>query len=134
MDGRFNFVGDQSVNTKVYTTIAPKEIYDLSNNLVDYIHEMDGKGEGVHDTINAGVSHFTGWKSFDSPYIQQLLDWIGYEIQEYWSNIQDYKPVFTQVWGMGYNVNDVTPAHNHDPAHTSWTYYPYIEDTKKHNH
>ena len=29
---------------------------------------------------------------------------------------------------MGYDVNDVTPAHSHDPAHTSWTYYPYIED------
>ena len=128
MDGTFNFVGDQSVNTKVYTDISPPEIQNINVNLVEYIHEMDGKGEGVHDTINAGVSKFTGWKSFDSPYMQQLLDWIGYVLQGYHSNITDYQPVFTQVWGMSYEVNDVTPAHNHDPAHTSWTYYPYIEN------
>ena len=129
MDGTFNLVGDKSVNTKVYTNTAPQDIYNLSEHLIEYIHDMNGKGAGGGDTINAGVSQFTGWKSFDSPYIRQLLDWIGYEIQMYWGRqIQDYRPVFSQVWGMGYDVNDVTPAHSHDPAHTSFTYYPYIEN------
>ena len=132
MDGTYKFyeIADQSVNTKVFTIDAPEEILSINTNLVEYIHEKNGKGEGVHDTINAGVSLFTGWKSFDSPYIQELLNWIGHVIIGYNASITDYLPVFTQVWGMGYRVNDVTPAHNHDPAGVSWTYYPYIEDPK----
>ena len=31
---------------------------------------------------------------------------------------------------MGYEVNDVTPAHSHEPAFVSFTYYPYIEDSE----
>ena len=42
-----------------------------------------------------------------------------------------FLPVFSQVWGMGYEVNDVTPAHAHEPAFISFTYYPYIEDPSK---
>ena len=130
MDGRYKYhdIPDKSVNTKVFTIDAPPDIHEINHHLVEYIHEKNGKGEGVHDTINAGVSLFTGWKSFDSPYMCKLLDWIGSVIVGYNSNITDYLPVFTQVWGMGYELNDVTPAHNHDPAGISWTYYPYVED------
>ena len=33
---------------------------------------------------------------------------------------------------MGYKVNDVTPAHSHEPgSFISFTYYPYIEDPNK---
>ena len=45
--------------------------------------------------------------------------------------VQDFLPVFSQVWGMGYEVNDVTPAHSYDHQLISWTYYPYIEDPNK---
>ena len=130
MDGTYNWydIPDVSTNTKVFTIAAPKEFRDINYNLVDYIHKQNGKGEGAHDSINAGVSLFTGWKSFDSPHMQQLLDWIGSVIIGYNQSITDYLPVFTQVWGMGYELNDVTPAHNHDPAGISWTYYPYVED------
>ena len=130
MDGTYNWydIPDVSTNTKVFTIDAPKEFRDINYNLVDYIHKQNGKGEGAHDSINAGVSLFTGWKSFDSPHMQQLLDWIGSVIIGYNQSITDYLPVFTQVWGMGYELNDVTPAHNHDPAGISWTYYPYVED------
>ena len=129
MDGTYNWydIPDVSTNTKVFTIDAPKEFRDINYNLVDYIHKQNGKGEGAHDSINAGVSLFTGWKSFDSPHMQQLLDWIGSVIIGYNQSITDYLPVFTQVWGMGYELNDVTPAHNHDPAGISWTYYPYVE-------
>ena len=128
MDGTYNYINDISTKTKVLTVDAPNEFRDLNYNLVDYIHKQNGKGEGAHDSINAGVSLFTGWKSFDSPHMQQLLDWIGSVIIGYNQSITDYLPVFTQVWGMGYELNDVTPAHNHDPAGISWTYYPYVED------
>tara|TARA_Y100000114_G_scaffold21179_1_gene16995 strand:+ start:950 stop:1603 length:654 start_codon:yes stop_codon:yes gene_type:complete len=129
MDGTYNFIPDLSTNTKVYTTDAPQQIMDINHHLVNYILDMDGKGQGVHDTINAGVSKFTGWKSFDSSHMQHLLDWIGYEItNNFMTQIKDFLPVFSQVWGMEYNVNDVTPAHSHEPALVSFTYYPYIEN------
>ena len=128
MDGIYNFLPDQSTNTKVLTIDAPKEIMDINHHLVNYILDMDGKGQGVHDTINAGVTNFTGWKSFDSPYMHQLLNWVGFEIKKYLVHVPDFLPVFSQVWGMGYKVNDVTPAHSHEPAFMSFTYYPYVED------
>ena len=56
---------------------------------------MDGLGAGIHDTINAGVSKFTGWKSFDDEYMQSLLNWIGWEIQNnYLEQVPDLLPVF----------------------------------------
>tara|TARA_B100000073_G_scaffold154217_1_gene127383 strand:+ start:703 stop:1353 length:651 start_codon:yes stop_codon:yes gene_type:complete len=128
MDGTYNYINDISTKTKVLTVDAPNEFRDLNYNLVDYIHKQNGKGQGVHDTINAGVSQFTGWKSFDSPYMHQLLDWVGFQIKNYLTQVPDFLPVFTQVWGMGYDVNDVTPAHSHEPAFMSFTYYPYVED------
>ena len=131
MDGIYNSLPDQSTNTKVLTIDAPKEIMDINHHLVNYILDMDGKGQGVHDTINAGVTNFTGWKSFDSPYIHQLLDWVGWVIKGYLESVPDFLPVFSQVWGMGYKLNDVTPAHSHEPAFMSFTYYPYIEDPHK---
>ena len=124
---------DITTLTKAYIQYAPPEIMDINSYLVDYIKEMNGKGAGAGDSINAGVSEFTGWKSFDSEYILKLCDWIGKVIQlEYYYN-QDgrgipFTPVFNQVWGMGYKLNDVTPAHSHEPAQMSWTYYPYIEN------
>ena len=130
MDGTYNFLPDQSTHTKVLTIDAPKEIMDINHHLVNYILDMDGKGQGVHDTINAGVTNFTGWKSFDSPYMHQLLNWVGFEIKKYLVHVPDFLPVFSQVWGMGYKVNDVTPAHSHEPAFMSFTYYPYVEDPK----
>ena len=128
MDGTYNSLPDQSTDTRVLTIDAPKEIMDINHHLVNYILDMDGKGQGVHDTINAGVTKFTGWKSFDSPYMHQLLNWVGFEIKKYLVHVPDFLPVFSQVWGMGYEVNDVTPAHSHDPAFMSFTYYPYVED------
>lgn len=125
---------DITTLTKAYIQYAPPEIMDINSYLVDYIKKMNGKGAGAVDSINAGVSEFTGWKSFDSEYILKLCDWIGKVIQqEYYYNEQDgsgisFIPVFSQVWGMGYKLNDVTPAHSHEPAQISWTYYPYIED------
>ena len=130
MDGTYNYIPDLSTNTKVYTIDAPQEIMDINHHLVNYILDMDGKGQGVHDTINAGVSQFTGWKSFDNPHMQQLLDWVGQEIKRHLVHVNDFLPVFSQVWGMGYEVNDVTPAHSHEPAFMSFTYYPYVEDPK----
>lgn len=131
MDGTYNYIPDLSTNTKVYTIDAPQEIMDINHHLVNYILDMDGLGAGVHDTINAGVSQFTGWKSFDNPHMQQLLDWVGQEIKIFLSpHVVDFLPVFSQVWGMGYEVNDVTPAHSHEPAFVSFTYYPYIEDSE----
>ena len=128
MDGTYNSLPDQSTDTRVLTIDAPKEIMDINHHLVNYILDMDGKGQGVHDTINAGVTKFTGWKSFDSPYMHQLLNWVGFEIKKYLVHVPDFLPVFSQVWGMGYEVNDVTPAHSHEPAFMSFTYYPYVED------
>ena len=130
MDGTYNYIPDLSTNTKVYTIDAPQQIMDINHHLVNYILDMDGKGQGVHDTINAGVSKFTGWKSFDSSHMQHLLAWIGYEITRHLVHVNDFLPVFSQVWGMGYEVNDVTPAHSHEPAFMSFTYYPYVEDPK----
>ena len=130
MDGTYNHIPDLSTNTKVYTIDAPQQIMDINHHLVNYILDMDGKGQGVHDTINAGVTNFTGWKSFDSPYMHQLLNWVGFEIKKYLVHVPDFLPVFSQVWGMGYEVNDVTPAHSHEPAFMSFTYYPYVEDPK----
>ena len=121
---------DATTNTKVYISNAPQEILDINHHLVNYIIDNDGQGQGAHDSINAHVTNFTGWKSFDSPYMQQLLDWIAFEIKQLLVSIPDYLPVFTQVWGMGYDVNDATPAHSHEPAFVSFTYYPYIEDQK----
>ena len=40
----------------LYIQDAPKEILDINHHLVNYILDMDGKGAGAHDTINAGVS------------------------------------------------------------------------------
>ena len=127
----YYLIPDASTNTKIYIQDAPKEILDINHHLVNYILDMDGKGAGVHDTINAGVSKFTGWKSYDNENMQSLLNWIGWEIQNnFCGQVQDFLPVFTHVWGMSYEVNDVTPAHAHDPAVVSWTYYPYVEDPK----
>ena len=42
---------------------------------------------------------------------------IGWEIQNnFFGQVQDFLPVFTHVWGMSYEVNDVTPAHAHEPG------------------
>lgn len=131
MDGIYNSLPDQSTNTKVLTIDAPKEIMDINHHLVNYILDMDGKGQGVHDTINAGVTNFTGWKSFDSSHMQELLNWVGWVVKGYLESVPDFLPVFSQVWGMGYKLNDVTPAHSHEPAFMSFTYYPYIEDPHK---
>ena len=60
--------------------------------------------------------------------MHQLLDWVGFQIKNYLTQVPDFLPVFTQVWGMGYDVNDVTPAHSHEPVFMSFTYYPYVED------
>ena len=49
MDGTYNFLPDQSTHTKVLTIDAPKEIMDINHHLVNYILDMDGKGQGVHD-------------------------------------------------------------------------------------
>ena len=68
----YYLIPDASTNTKIYIQDAPKEILDINHHLVNYILDMDGKGAGVHDTINAGVSKFTGWKSFDTPSMQYL--------------------------------------------------------------
>ena len=95
---------------------------------------MDGKGQGVHDTINTGVTNFTGWKSFDSPYIHQLLDWVGYEVTRFLSSVPDFLPVFSQVWGMGYEVNDVTPAHSHEPVSLVLLTIHISKTQIKHNH
>ena len=116
MDGIYNTLPDQTTKTEVLTIDAPKEIMDINHHLVNYILDMDGKGQGVHDTINAGVTNFTGWKSFDSPHMQELLNWVGWVIQGYLKSVPEFIPVFSQVWGMGYEVNDVTPAHSHEPA------------------
>ena len=63
--------------------------------------------------------------------MQSLLNWIGWVTQNKFLNPKaQFLPVFSQVWGMKYEVNDVTPAHSHDPAVISFTYYPYIEDPK----
>tara|TARA_B100000424_G_scaffold29_1_gene51 strand:+ start:977 stop:1639 length:663 start_codon:yes stop_codon:yes gene_type:complete len=124
----FTKLPDVSTNTMVYTVNAPQDVLNINQDVIDYIHMMDGLGAGVHDTINAGVSKFTGWKSFDTPSMQYLLNWIGFEIENNFMGHTVFKPVFTQVWGMKYEVNDVTPAHAHDPAVVSFTYYPYIEN------
>ena len=131
LEAGFYKLPDVSTNTEVYIQYAPQEILDINSELVNYIHKMDGLGAGIHDTINAGVSKFTGWKSFDNEYMQSLLNWIGWEVQNKFLNPESqFLPVFSQVWGMKYEVNDVTPAHSHDPAVISFTYYPYIEDPK----
>ena len=72
---------DITTVTKAYIQYAPPEIMDINSYLVDYIKEMNGKGAGASESINAGVSEFTGWKSFDSEYILKLCDWIGHVIQ-----------------------------------------------------
>ena len=44
---------DVSTNTMVYTVNAPQDVLDINQDVIDYIHMMDGLGAGVHDTINA---------------------------------------------------------------------------------
>ena len=114
LEAGFYKLPDVSTNTKLYIQDAPKEILEINHHLVNYILDMDGLGAGIHDTINAGVSKFTGWKSFDDEYMQSLLNWIGWEIQNnYLEQVPDFLPVFSQVWGMSYEANDVTHQHMH---------------------
>ena len=114
LEAGFYKLPDVSTNTKLYIQDAPKEILEINHHLVNYILDMDGLGAGIHDTINAGVSKFTGWKSFDNEYMQSLLNWIGWEIQNnYLEQVPDFLPVFSQVWGMSYEANDVTHQHMH---------------------
>ena len=49
MDGRYKYhdIPDKSVNTKVFTIDAPPDIHEINHHLVEYIHEKNGKGEGV---------------------------------------------------------------------------------------
>ena len=122
---------DATTNTKIIISNAPQEILDINHHLVNYIHDKDGLGQGSYDSINAGVTNFTGWKSFDSLHMQSLLNWISFELKNILlPNVAEFLPVFSQTWGMSYKINDATPAHSHEPAFMSFTYYPYVEDQK----
>ena len=136
MDGIYNpqwyTLPDVSTSTKILTVDAPSDVSCLNEELKNLIdQDLGDQHTGSKETINAGVSTFTGWKFFNET-TDHLLSWIGHVIQnEYLINITGFLPVMTQVWGMKYQVNDVTPAHNHEPAVVSWTYYPYVEDQSK---
>jgi len=114
----------------IHTFQAPPDIMKLNERIVEIIHEEDGKGVGTSDTINANVSLFTGWKTFEPEEFQILMEWGGACIQEVSRSRFSIEilPIYTHCWGMKYNDGDCTPAHGHFPSLWSWTYYPKVDD------
>lgn len=136
MDGVFSNpqwynLGDSSIRSNVLICDAPDDVLHLNKELKKLI-DSDIETGGSKDSINAGLTGFTGWKFFNET-TDHLMSWVGHVIQNHYLNPEMCKflPVMTQVWGMKYEKNDVSPAHNHFPSIVSWTYYPYIEDSEK---
>ena len=131
MDGIFNPkwypLPDKTVSTVVLTLDAPDDVSCLNEELCRLIDVPNE--EQQYETINAGLSGFTGWKFFNET-TDHLVSWVGHVVKNFYlTQCTGFLPVMTQVWGMKYEKNDVSPAHNHDPSVVSWTYYPYIEDS-----
>ena len=136
MDGIYNpqwyNLPDVSTNTHVLIVDAPEDVTCLNQELCNLI-DSDINTGGDKQSINAGLSKFTGWKFFNKT-TDHLLSWVAHVITKcYLENVMTdtFLPVMTQVWGMKYEENDVSPAHNHTPSIFSWTYYPYIENSEK---
>ena len=136
MDGIYNpqwyLIDDKSTNTHVLTVDAPDDVSCLNEGICNLIDEDIDTG-GDKQSINAGLSRFTGWKFFNES-TDHLLSWVAHVIKNCYFPQElgsTFLPVMTQVWGMKYQKNDVTPAHNHTPSIISWTYYPKIGDPNK---
>ena len=135
MDGIYNpkwyRIPDISTNTYVLTVDAPDDVSCLNKDICNLI-DSDINTGGDKQSINAGLSKFTGWKFFNETTVH-LLSWVAHVVSKYYLEEEYIKflPVMTQVWGMKYEKNDASPAHNHIPSIISWTYYPYIEDSEK---
>lgn len=114
----------------IHVIDAPDPIMEINSDLTKVIDDLDNKGVGGYDSINAKISTFTGWKTFDPPEFQKLMDWAGAvasEISESRFGV-NFVGTYTHCWGMRYHKGDYAPAHGHFPAVWSWVYYPYIED------
>ena len=61
----------------IHVIDAPDPIMEINSDLIKVIDDLDNKGVGGYDSINAKVSTFTGWKTFDQPEFQKLMDWAG---------------------------------------------------------
>ena len=135
MDGIFNpkwyNLNDSSTFSNVLTCDAPDDVLCLNEELKNLI-DSDIETGGGKDSINAGLTRFTGWKFFNKT-TDHLMSWVAHVIKTCYLNPETntFLPVMTQVWGMKYEKNDVSPAHNHFPSLVSWTYYPYIENSEK---
>jgi len=134
MDGIYKHewhdLNDSSTYSTVLTCDAPDDVTCLNEELVRLI-DSDINTGGSKESINAGLTGFTGWKFFNET-TDHLMSWVGHVIKNcYFPQDMKFLPVMTQVWGMKYEKNDVSPAHNHTPSVVSWTYYPYIEDSEK---
>ena len=136
MDGIYNpqwyILPDVSTNSHVLTVDAPEDVSCLNEELCNLIN-LDSQEYGAKDSINAGLSKFTGWKFFNET-TDHLLSWVAHVVKNFYFYQQlgdTFLPVMTQVWGMKYQKNDLSPAHNHTPSIVSWTYYPRIEDSSK---
>jgi len=111
---------------------APPEILKINDKLVTLIDENDALGVGGYDSINAKITKFTGWKSFEHFEFQMIMEWAGYlaSLVSHERFAIEITPVYTHCWGMKYEKDDYAPAHGHFPSLWSWVYYPYIEDSE----
>ena len=112
----------------VHVIEAPDNIMDINGELCKTIDELDNKGVGSYDSINAKVSTFTGWKTFEPEPFQTLMDWAGAVASEISLDRfgVNFVGTYTHCWGMRYSKGDFSPAHGHFPAVWSWVYYPLI--------
>ena len=134
MDGIYNpqwyELPDVSTNTKILILDAPEDVTCLNEELCNLI-DLDEQEYGPKDSINAGLSKFTGWKFYNKT-TDHLISWVAHVVKNYYfPQGLHFLPVVTQIWGMKYQKGDASPAHNHSPSIVSWTYYPRIEDSSK---
>ena len=134
MDGIYNpewyELPDVSTKTKILILDAPEDVTCLNEELCNLI-DLDEQEYGPKDSINAGLSKFTGWKFYNKT-TEHLISWVAHVVKNYYFPQGLYLlPVVTQIWGMKYQKGDASPAHNHSPSIVSWTYYPRIEDPSK---
>tara|TARA_B100001105_G_C22315250_1_gene409983 strand:+ start:316 stop:996 length:681 start_codon:yes stop_codon:yes gene_type:complete len=122
---------DISDHAIIHVFDAPPEILEYNKKLVDLINKNDAQGVGGVDSINAKITKFTGWKSFEHFEFQIIMEWAGFlaSLVSHERFAIDITPVYTHCWGMKYEKDDYSPAHGHFPSLWSWVYYPFIEDS-----
>ena len=85
MDGIYNpqwyILPDVSTNSHVLTVDAPEDVSCLNEELCNLI-DLDSQEYGAKDSINAGLSKFTGWKFFNET-TDHLLSWVAHVVKNF---------------------------------------------------